>query len=117
MGTIFPFDSPLGSLGRPGFLVFFVEVTLFSLLYDGGSYGCFRRYHGRDVQHGHKTLRLLWIVGIVSPRINSIGSGMTSQFEDLHHSVPNDPTFVCFCHWDTLNMRGLSLVQFVNHVP
>jgi hypothetical protein len=75
-GTMEPLAVPLGSFGLPGFLVFFVTVTLLRLLYDGGSHGCFRRYYRRVMQHGHVSLRVLWIVRIVRPSVYPVGLRM-----------------------------------------
>ncbi len=68
-----PFAAPLGNFGLPGFLlVFFASVTFSELLYDGGSYGCFRRYHGWNVQRrdhcnllvGIQDVRHIRLIGI-----------------------------------------------------
>ena len=112
----FPFDSPLGSFGRPGFLVFFASVTFSRLLYDGGSDGCLWRYHGRNVQHGHVPLWVFRIVCVVHPCIDFVRLRMTSETEDFHDSIPRNQVVILLRHRHALDVRCANPVHPVNHV-
>jgi hypothetical protein len=71
-----PFDVPLGSFGRPGFLGLVWLGTLFELLHDCCLYSGFWRHSGRNMEHGHMAFGLGLIACIVHPGTYSIGLGM-----------------------------------------
>lgn len=107
---------PLGSGGRPGLLTFFFWLKASELLHDGGSDGGLRRYDWRDVQDGHVMLRIRRIAGIVRPSVYPVCLRMIPQTENFHDAIPYDLTPVPLRDRYAFNMRGTSLVQFVDHI-
>jgi hypothetical protein len=73
-GTILPFASPFGSLGRP-ILAFFCAKVL-CLLHDCGSYRILSRFNGMKMEHRDVSNWFVWIVCLMRPRIDSVRRGV-----------------------------------------
>lgn len=107
----FPLDTPLGNFGLPGFrLVSVAFGTALVLLKDYGLHGGLRRYYRRNVQHGHISLSLFRIVGIVRPAVNAVGHRMVPEPEHLHDTFPNRSSLMRLSHRNAFNMRGLCTI-------
>lgn len=113
-GTMLPLASFFASLGRPGFLVLF--GTVLELLYDCGFYSRFGRYHGWDVKYGNVSFRVLWIVSLMDPSVNSVRSGMTVQVENLNNPIPNRLILKGFLYRHTFQVFWVSVMQMADHV-
>jgi hypothetical protein len=110
-GTIRPFASPFGSLGRP-------TLALFGnakLLYDCGSDCGSRGIHWRNVQHSDMAFFLAF--RIVRPCVNALCSWVILQIENLHDSFPYRAALKDFFDSHALNVLCLDSVQPSNHVP
>jgi len=114
-GTIRPFASPLGSLGRPIFgLVALCTIPI--LLNDCGLYGGLWRHHRWNVKHCNVAPWFRWIVGVMHPSVNSICLRVSFQPEDLNNPVPNYLPLKSLCYRDAFKMLGFPAVQMVDHV-
>ncbi len=113
----FAFDSPFGSFGLPGFLVFFASVTLLRLLYDGRSNGCLWRYHWRHMEDSHILLWVLRIVRLMRPGVNPVGFWVASQIENLDHPVPNNSPLKFLSDGNAVNMLRLRVVKLMDNIP
>ena len=112
-GTILPFASPLGSLGRP-ILAFRLKIP--RLLQDYGSYCILSRFDWMEMQHRDVAHWLLRVIGFMRPRIGSICFWMPMQIEYLNDSFPYRLALKRFFHWYAFNMRSFCAMQSPDHV-
>src|ERR1700680_1835244 len=68
------------------------------------------------MQNRHVTARLLRIIGIVRPRINSRGFGMAYKLKYFYDAFPNRLTLEFLFDGHTLDVLRLHAMQTANHV-
>jgi hypothetical protein len=113
-GTILPFASPFGILGRPT-LAFFCCANS-RLLNDESSHSVFRWLDWMHVQDSDVAARIYRIIGVMRPSIDSMCRIMALQVKDLNNPFPHRLALKCFFNWHTLYVRSLATMQAPNYV-
>ena len=61
-------------------------------------------------------MRLVWVAGIVRPRIDGTSLGMAVQVEDFHYSLPDRLPLESLFYGHALAVRCSRAVQAVDYV-
>jgi hypothetical protein len=86
-GRMRPLAVPFGSFGLPIFFGLVGFGTVSELLNDSSLYGCSWRYHGRNMEYGHMSLRLRWFPGLRAFAERADDRGLLFDGEVVGHAV------------------------------